>query len=129
MKLTDYFTDVTGTGVLATADAEGRVDSAVYARPKVLTEDTVAFLMRERLTYSNLRSNPYASFLFLEDGQGYRGIRLYLKKLREDQDPKLLDEMTRCWLTPSEDEAKGPKYVVYFSVDKVLPLIGDTWKK
>lgn len=129
MKLTEYFTETTGTGIISTADAAGRVDSAVYARPKVLAEDKVAFLMRERLTYSNLQANPYASYLFLESGPGYRGLRLYLKKLREDQDPAIVEEMTRCWLTPREDEEKGPKHVVYFKVEKILPLIGDRWEK
>jgi len=129
MNLAEYFQEISGTGILSTADGEGRVDSAVYARPKVLAEDEVAFLMRERLTYNNLKSNPFASFLFLESGPGYRGVRLFLKKNRENQDSKLLDEMTRCWLTPREDEEKGPKHVVYFTVEKVLPLIGDRLEK
>ncbi len=33
MSLTDYFETVEGTGILATADSEGNVDLAIYARP------------------------------------------------------------------------------------------------
>jgi hypothetical protein len=127
MNLNDYFKEKTGTGILSTADAEGRVDAAIYARPHVFADGSVAFLMRERLTYQNMQSNPHAAYLFIEGGGGYRGIRLFLKKLREDQNPELVGEMTRSYLSAEEDRDKGPKHVVYFSVEKTLPLIGDTW--
>jgi hypothetical protein len=32
--------------------------------------------------------------------------------------------MTRRSLTPEEDEAKGPKFLVYFKIEKALNLIG-----
>ena len=127
MNLRNYFENKNGTGILSTADAQGRVDSAVYARPHVFDDGNVAFLMRERLTHANLQGNPHAAYLFMESGGGYQGVRLFLKKIREDQDPELVEEMTRSWLSPEEDQAKGPKHVVYFAVEKVLPLIGDSW--
>ena len=80
MNLKDYFEKTTGTGVLATADAEGRVDAAIYARPHMLEDGTFAFIMLDRLTHKNLQSNPYATFLFMEKGEGYKGVRLFLKK-------------------------------------------------
>ena len=82
-------------------------------------------IMRERLTHHNLQQNPYAVYLFQESGLGYRGVRLFLKKLREDDNPELLQQMTRRCLSPEDDQAKGPKFIVYFQLDKVLPLIGD----
>jgi len=127
MDLNHYFKEKAGTGILSTADAEGRVDAAIYAQPHTFADGTVAFLMRERLTYLNLQTNPHAAYLFIESGGGYRGIRLFLRKLREDQNPDLVGEMTRSWLTAEEDRDKGLKHVVYFSVEKTLPLIGDTW--
>ena len=39
MKLSEYFEHVRGIGVLATADAQGKVNVAVYARPHFLDED------------------------------------------------------------------------------------------
>lgn len=127
MDLSNYFSTNSGTGILSTADAQGRVDAAVYARPRMMPDGTAAFLMRERLTYSNIQVNPFAVYLFMESGVGYRGIRLFLKKVREDQNPELVAQMTRPTLTPEEDRAKGPKHVVYFAVEKILPLIGDQW--
>jgi hypothetical protein len=124
MDLKKYFESAHGTGVLSTADSEGKVNAAIYSRPHVFDDGTVAFLMRQKLTHHNLQSNPYASFLFHESGPGYSGLRLYLKKIKEETDSPLISKMTRGDLTPEEDRAKGPKYLVHFKVEKLLPLIG-----
>ncbi len=124
MNLKNYFNEQTGLGVLATADAAGRVDAAIYARPHVLEDGSLAMIMRDRLTYRNLQENPWATYLFVEQSVGYRGLRLYLKKTREDQDPDLIARMTRRSLSTEEDRAKGQKFMVYFEVEKALQLIG-----
>ncbi len=124
MQLQDYFENSSGVGVLSTADSGGKVDSAIYARPQVMTDGTLAFVMRDRLTHHNLQENPYATYLFIEADRGYKGIRLFLKKVREDQDLELIAKMTRRSLSPEEDEAKGPKFLVYFEIEKALNLIG-----
>jgi len=123
-SLKDYFDNASGTGVLSTADGDGRVDAAVYSRPHVYTDDSVAFLMRDRLTHHNLASNPYAVYLFIEKGAGYKGMRIFLKKTGEETDPDLIANMTRRHLSPEEDRAKGPKFLIRFEVEKILPLIG-----
>ena len=51
MDLAEYFESTKGFGVLATANAEGEVDVAVYARPHVLDEETVAFIMADRMSH------------------------------------------------------------------------------
>jgi hypothetical protein len=124
MKLQEYFTSRSGTGVLSTADAGGKVDAAIYSTPQVMDDGTVAFIMRERLTHENLKSNSYAAYLFLEDAPGHKGIRLFLKMVREDDNAELIATMTRRHLRPEVDALKGPKHLVYFAVEKVLPLIG-----
>ncbi len=90
MDLNEYFENVKGLGVLATADAEGRTDVAVYAKPHIIDEETVAFIMTDRLTHHNLQSNNHAAYLFKEEGPGYKGTRLFLTKMREEQDSDLL---------------------------------------
>ncbi len=124
MDLKKYFETAHGTGVLSTADSEGKVNAAIYSRPHVFDDGTIAFLMRQKLTHHNLQSNPHASFLFHESGPGYSGLRLHLKKIKEETDSPLVSKMTRGSLTPEEDRAKGPKYLVHFKVEKILPLIG-----
>ncbi len=120
MDLKGYFERSAGRGVLATADSEGKVDVAVFARPHVMDEETVAFIMPERLTHSNLQSNPHAAYLFMEEGGGWKGVRLFLKKMREEKDSQLLHSLRR---RRYGDEEEG-RYLVFFHVEKVLDLIG-----
>jgi hypothetical protein len=125
MTLEQYFEDRKGKCVLSSANADGMVTSAIYSKPHVFDDGTVAFVMRKRLTHENLKSNPYAAFMFIEEGPGYQGIRLFMKKIKEDTDEALIEKMKRRHLTPEEDEAKGPKFLIHFRVERILPLIGD----
>ena len=120
MNLNQYFENITGHGVLATADSEGRVDVAIYARPHIMDENTIAFIMPDRLTHHNLQSNPHAAYLFLESGERLAGKRLFLTKVKEEKDSELLYAIHRksCG---HDDHAH---YLVFFRVDKILPLIG-----
>ena len=62
MSLQKYFDEKTGLGILSTADAHGVVNSAVYSRPHVMDEHTIAFIMANRLSHENLQSNPHRWF-------------------------------------------------------------------
>lgn len=124
MTLKEYFQNNSGTGVLATADSDGRVDAAVYSRPHVMADGSLAFIMRERLTLNNLQTNPHATYLFKEHGARLKGLRLFLKKTGQDQNEKLISQMTRRTISPEEDKAAGPKHMVYFTLEKVLTLVG-----
>lgn len=124
MKLAEYFDRKPGTGILSTANSDGEVDAAIFATPHVLDDNQLAFIMRDRLTHKNLQSNPFAIYLFMEAGGGYKGVRLFLKKIKEDTNKKLIQSMTRRHLPPDEDKARGPKFIVYFEVTKILPLVG-----
>jgi hypothetical protein len=75
------------------------------------------------LTHHNLQSNNHAAFLFKEDGPGYKGTRLFLTKLREEQDSELLYSI-RNRRYPSEKEEGKTLFLVFFKVDKILPLVG-----
>ena len=120
-----YFEQTRGLGVLSTADASGRVDAALYARPHVVDQDTVAFIMGEKTTYRNLRENPNAAFLFKEDGEGYQGKRIFLEKIREERESDQLDAIRRRKKYEPKDGAEySVKYVVFFRVTNIVPLVG-----
>ena len=126
MKLSEYFDKASGLGILATSDSAGAVDAAVYAKPHFIDEENVAFIMADKLTHHNIQQNPRAAYLFKESGEKYVGKRLYLTRTREVNDPQLIGEMRRR----KYPEVAGKygdenKFVVYFKIDKVLPLIGD----
>jgi hypothetical protein len=126
MKLSEYFEKVKGRGVIATSDSQGKVGMAVYARPHFISEKTVAFIMNDRLMHKNLQSNPHASYLFMESGERYVGKRLYLTKIREEKDSDLIDQIRRRERGPSfRVYGDKSKYLVYFRIRKVLPLIGE----
>lgn len=125
MRLREYFENAQGLGVLATADSSGNVDAAIYSRPHVIDEETVAFIMAERKTHENLQSNPHAAYLFKENGKGYFGARLFLTKLREEKNSDKIPSLLRR-KSPVIDQEMGDsaRYLVYFRVDRIVPLVG-----
>ncbi|MHC4638847.1 MAG: pyridoxamine 5'-phosphate oxidase family protein [Planctomycetota bacterium] len=127
MTLSDYFENAQGLGILATADSEGKVDMALYAVPRVFADNTIGLVLRERLSHKNLQSNPNAAYMFVERGEGYCGKRLYLTKMREEKNSSLIECLKRqdpkIYPTGLDD---SNKYLVYFRVDKIRPLIGDS---
>lgn len=126
MKLEEYFEITKGIGVLATADSTGNVNAAVYARPHFMADDEIAFIMTDRLTHKNLQSNSKAVYLFKESGDAYKGKRLYLTRLREETDSEFINKLRRrTYPSPEEADEKATRYLVYFCIDRVLPLIGD----
>lgn len=122
MTLKDYFETARGMGVLSTADGQGRVNSAIYARPHVMDDGSLAFVMRDRLSHHNLQSNPHAAYLFREEGDAYRGLRLHLTKTGEEKDTPLVKELCRrCRIDDHPDKVR---FLVMFKVDAELPLLG-----
>ena len=121
MALKEYFEDTSGTGILATADSDGKVDTAIYARPHFMDDGTIALIMRDRLSHHNLQSNSHACYMFIEKGPGYKGKRFFLTKVREEQDSELLQSLRRRQYIDEKDEAK---FLVFFNITKELPLVG-----
>lgn len=125
MKLSEYFEQTKGIGVLATADAQGKVNVAIYARPHFLDvkdDSTCAFIMSNRVSYVNVKANPHAAYLFAEEGENYAGKRLTLTMVREETDIEKIQSIRRRSVPPIREE--GAKYLVYFRIDAVRPLIG-----
>ena len=128
MGLKEYFKNTMGFGVLSTADEKGKVDAAAYASPVVIDDTRVAFIMGDKLTHANIRKNPYAVYLFKQWGFGYKGKRLYLKKESESDDQGTI---TNTCKAAYPGPYCGPRFlkgsfIVYFKVESVLPLVGDT---
>jgi len=121
MELKEYFENTKGVGVLATADKDGKVDAAIYSRPHFMKDGTLAIIMRDKLTHHNLQSNPHATYLFVEDGPGYKGKRLFMTKIREEENTPLLQDLRR---RQYPDDNEDTRYLVFFNQDNELPLIG-----
>jgi len=124
MDLKEYFADAKGTGILATADGEGKVDVAIYAKPIVVDENTIALVMRERLSHQNIRGNPKAAYMFIEKAGGNKGLRLYLTMEREETNVSVVEKIIEEHpeICPYPDEAN--KYLVHFRVERIRELVG-----
>ena len=123
MDWKEYFEKKTGMGFLATANSKGEVDIAVYSKPKVMDDGTLACGMADRLTHANLSENPHAVYAFNEGG--FQGKRIFIEKVKEETEGPLLEGIRK-----EADKMVGPgvgdlvKFVVYFRVKKDLPLVG-----
>lgn len=126
MKLSEYFEQTKGVGVLATTDLAGQVNQAIYARPLFLNKDddgTCSFVMAKRLTHDNVGHNPSASYLFIEEGKEFVGKRLSLVVIEEETDSDKIKAIRRHNRLPiSEEESK---YLVHFHIEGVRPLLGN----
>ena len=98
MTLNEYFENKEGMGVLATANREGLVNAAIYARPHVIDEANIALIMSDRLSHLNLQSNP----------------RALIPEIRRRKYPEVEGKY-----------AEESKFLVFFHVDRILPLIGE----
>ncbi len=126
MNLDNYFAMAKGIGVLATADEEGKVDLALYSKPLVIDKDTVAFVMREKHSHQNLKSNLSAAYMFIDNIAKNAGIRLFLTKTREETNQTVVAQMIKEQPQIAPPEDTGNKYLVFFNVDKTIALAGDT---
>ncbi len=124
MDLKTYFEENQGHGVLSTANDKGEVGIAMFAKPHVMDDGTVAFIMQHKLTHANLQTNPHAAYLFIEaepeDGKKWAGKRLILRMKGEEQDTERLYAMRRH----ARDPGDKVRFLVFFEVVKVLPLSG-----
>ena len=121
MELKEYFENTEGSGVLSTADSDGQVDAAIYGRPHIMDDGIIALIMRDRLSHHNLQSNSHACYMYIEKGPGYKGKRFFLTKVKEEQDSELLQSLRRRQYIDEKDESK---FLVFFKIDKELPLVG-----
>jgi hypothetical protein len=126
MKLSEYFQQAQGIGILATTDGAGQVNQAIYAKPAFLDPDDEAacsFIMANRLTHDNVGHNPSAAYLFIEEGPGHLGKRLSLTVMGEDTDAEKIKAVRRR-VAAAIGEAEG-KYLVHFHIEAVRPLVGN----
>ncbi|KAF0185798.1 MAG: hypothetical protein FD164_59 [Nitrospirae bacterium] len=113
-----------GFGVFSTSGRDGLVNAAVYARPHIVDESTVAWGMTDGRTFANIRENPHASFTFRMGSHGYSGARLTLKLLYIEDEGQMLAavrEKTASIVSPAA--ALGVRHVAFFTVVEIRTLV------
>lgn len=126
MSLIDYFKNAEGRGILATSASNGAVDTAIYAKPHFIDDEKCIFLMADKCSHMNIKENPHATYIFLEDAGHYQGKRLYLTKTKESIDEELVNEIRRKKHGCPDCDKDKKTFVVYFKVEHVRPLVGDS---
>ena len=123
MTLSDIF-KAGGSGVIATSDSKCVPNMAIFARPNLIDNNTVAWGMTEGRTYRNLKENPNAAFLYMEPGGSYTGVRLGLKLKEIKESGELLEQIkSKTARIVGQRGADAVKYVAFFEVTEIRPLI------
>ncbi len=123
MSLSEYLAPG-GTGVIATADSDGIINTALYAPPHVVNDDTVAWGMTEGRTLRNLQENPNAAFLHQRPGDGAAGVRITLRLQKIQHSGNMLETIReRARKTAGAAAAEMVKYVAFFKVVETRPLM------
>ncbi|MGA7826388.1 MAG: pyridoxamine 5'-phosphate oxidase family protein [Geobacteraceae bacterium] len=123
MLLSELFT-TSGLGVMSTSSSDGKVSSAIYARPHVIDETTLVWGMTDKRTYQNLTRNRHAAYLFKTSGPGFSGVRLTLERIKTEQEGDLLKT-----IKANADQIVGPgagasvTHATWFRVTEVRSLI------
>lgn len=126
MNLSEYFQQKEGIGILGTCNEAGRVNMAVYARPVVIDDDTIALVMQARLSHQNVVGNLNAAYMFIEQGPGYHGIRMSLTMLHEEQNQSLIESLRKRQPAMFLPNDHSNKFLVFFRVDDIRSLTSDT---
>ena len=114
-------------GSLATANANGDVNVAVFGSPMMVDENTVVMGIGNNRSLSNLRENPKAAFIVLEPGDtamDWKGVRVYLKAAAIEIEGDLLDTMrAKIAEKAGEGAAKMIQAAIRFDVTGIRPLL------
>jgi hypothetical protein len=112
-----------GKGVIATSSSKGEVNTAIYAMPHVIDEETLAWGMTDNRTYENVRENPHASYLYMNTA-GFSGCRISLRlKKIEDAGEMLESIRSHTAGIVGPEAASAVTHVAYFSIVEIRPLI------
>ncbi|GAB4229539.1 MAG: pyridoxamine 5'-phosphate oxidase family protein [Deltaproteobacteria bacterium] len=112
-----------GRGVIATASKAGVVNTAVFAVPLILDDETVAWGMTDGRTWDNIRENPNASYAYFAPGEGYRGARLALELRKTEDSGEMLEKIRERTRTSSPGNPDAVRHVAYFTVVEARPLV------
>ena len=122
--LLDTLFDEYGIGVMATAAADGTVNTAVYARPHIIDDTVLVWAMTEGRTLRNVMQNHAASYLFKDSSPGFRGVRLDLQLIKTEESGEMLESLRQSTAKVVSPEAgQAVTHAAWFKVVEVRPLI------
>lgn len=126
-ELMDLFNKRPRIGALATADAKGIVNIAVFGSPQMIDQDTIVMGIGNNRSYRNLQKNPNAAFIIMEPGPTppeWKGIRLYLQVTGIDTQGDLFHKIkTEISNRAGKKAGESIAAAVQFSIREVRALM------
>ncbi len=117
-------------GTLATADDQGKVDNAVFSALQMIDENTVVMAIGNNRSYTNLKLNPQAAFIFFEPAESpydWQGARIYLEVTQSAEAGPHFDQMVAIVRQMAGDQAAdNVKAAITFKIVEARPLIDMT---
>ena len=114
-------------GVVATTDRAGHPNVAVFGSAYMPDDLTLVVALGETRTAQNLLEDGRAVFMSVlpdENPMKTQGCRVYLKlRTLENEGPNLDEAKARVAALSNEKAAGMIKYVAYFDIESVRPLI------
>ena len=114
------------SGVLATADKDGKPNVGIYGSLRMPDKNTVTMVMGETRSLANLRENPYAAFSTCTGTSpaDAKGCRMYLKVKDIQTEGELLENGKKMVAEAAgEAAAEMLKAAVVFEVTETRPLM------
>lgn len=133
MNIVDYFNKIPRIGILSTASKDGRTNIASINSTRMIDKSTVEIDIGNCRTFTNLKENPYASFIIIEEGKSlmeWNGVRVYMK-IKEifTEGEKLIQAKTELEKKVGKAAADSIYATVVCEVYEIRPLIdrGQGW--
>ena len=114
-------------GILCTVDADGKPNAGYFGSPRFRADDTFSLGLMGGRTLENLKANPNAVFLCVEESPvsfTTPGCRLYLKVREIATEGALMDQIREeVGKAAGADAAKMLSAAVAFDVTEVRNLV------
>ena len=125
-KVKDYLNKEGRSNLLATSDAHGKVNIAMFGSYKLMDDSSVVVMLGDNRSYENLKENPYAACMVMLPGKtGFAtvGCRLYMKARTIEDDGvewKVIKEEIKSRIGNAADLLK---HLVWFDIVEARPIL------
>ena len=120
-QLREFF-QMDGIGIIGTSDLHGWTNMAIYSPPIITDENLLVFGATERLTYKNIKENPRAMFMFIQDGT-WNGVRIRLYLVKDEESGDMLERIRDRFRSMGYNSlASQIKHALYFRIEEIRPL-------
>lgn len=114
-------------GSLATANAHGDANVAVFGSPQMIDENTVVMGIGENGSFRNLKENPKAAFIVMEPGEtvmDWKGVRVYLEAVDIETGGGFFDQIRdNIEKAAGKQAAQMIHAAIRFNITEVRPLV------